>query len=253
MVKNATHEEHLMTSTARLDGLTIMITGANRGLGAALVTEVLARGAHRVYAGTRHPLPFVDDRVTPLQLDLTDDGDVAAAAARIDELDVLINNAGILRFDDLTDPASLNEHLAVNVFGPQALTQALLPLLIDSRGRLVNVLSIAAIAPLPVTPAYSMSKAAAFSMTQSLRALLTPTGVRVHAVLAGPIDTDMIRDVDVPKTPPAEVARAILDGMLDGREEIFPDPMSAPIAAVWDNSPAKAMERANARYLDHTG
>ena len=242
-----------MTSTARLDGLTIMITGANRGLGAALVTEALSRGARRVYAGTRHPLPFVDSRVTPLQLDVTNAGDIDAAAGEIDELDVLINNAGILRFDDLTDRASVDEHLAVNLFGPHALTQALLPRLIDARGRLVNILSIAALAPLPVTPAYSMSKAAAFSITQSLRALLTPTGVRVHAVLAGPIDTDMIRDVEVPKTLPAEVARAILDGMLAGREEIFPDPMSATIAAAWDSSASKAMERANARYLDHTG
>lgn len=239
-----------MTSAARLDGLTIMITGANRGLGAALVTEALARGARHVYAGTRHPLPFVDPRVTALQLDLTDASDIAAAAAEVDELDVLINNAGILRFDDLTDRNSVDEHLAVNVFGPHALTQALLPRLIVARGRLVNVLSIAALAPLPVTPAYSMSKAAAFSMTQSLRALLTPTGVRVHAVLAGPIDTDMIRDVEVPKTPPAEVASAIYDGMVGGREEIFPDPMSAAIAAAWDGSASKALERANARYLD---
>lgn len=239
-----------MTFAARLDGLTIMITGANRGLGAALVTEALARGARHVHAGTRHPLPFVDPRVTALQLDLTNASDIAAAAAEVDQLDVLINNAGILRFDDLTDRASVEEHLAVNVFGPHALTQALLPRLIDARGRLVNVLSVAALAPLPVTPAYSMSKAAAFSMTQSLRALLTPTGVRVHAVLAGPIDTDMIRDVEVPKTQPAEVARAIYDGMVDGREEIFPDPMSAAIAAAWDVSASKALERANARYLD---
>ena len=93
-----------MTSKARLDGLRIMITGANRGLGAALVTDALSRGARHVYAGTRHPLPFTDHRVTPLQLDVTDAGDIAAAAREIDELDVLINNAGLLRFDDLTDP-----------------------------------------------------------------------------------------------------------------------------------------------------
>jgi NAD(P)-dependent dehydrogenase (short-subunit alcohol dehydrogenase family) len=240
-------------STARLDGLTIMITGANRGLGAALVTEALSRGAHRVYAGTRHPLSIVDHRVTPLTLDVTDAGDIAAAARHIDELDVLINNAGVLRFDDLTDKGSLNEHLVVNLFGPYVLTQALLPRLIHARGRLVNILSIAALAPLPVTPAYSLSKAAAFSMTQSLRALLAATGVHVHAVLAGPIDTDMIRDVQVTKAPPADVARAILDGMLAGRDEIFPDPMSATIAAAWDGGALKAMEQANAGYLDQTG
>ena len=240
-------------STARLDGLTIMITGANRGLGAALVTEALSRGARQVYAGTRRPLSVVDHRVTPLRLDVTDAGDIAAVAREIDELDVLINNAGVLRFDDLTDRGSLNEHLAVNLFGPHALTQALLPRLIDAQGRLVNILSIAALAPLPVTPAYSLSKAAAFSMTQSSRALLAATGVRVHAVLAGPIDTDMIRDVQVPKAPPADVAHAIFDGVLAGRDEIFPDPMSATIAAAWDGGAFKAMEQANARYLGKTG
>ena len=172
-----------------------MITGANRGLGAALVAEALSRGAGHVYAGTRRPLSVVDHRITPMRLDVTDAGDIAAVAREIDQLDVLINNAGVLRFDDLTDHGSLNEHLAVNLFGPHALTQALLPRLIDARGRLVNILSIAALAPLPVTPAYSLSKAAAFSMTQSWRALLAATGVRAHAVLAGPIDTDMIRDV----------------------------------------------------------
>ena len=240
-------------STARLDGLTIMITGANRGLGAALVAEALSRGARHVYAGTRRPLSVVDHRVTPVRLDVTDAGDIAAVAREIDELDVLINNAGVLRFDDLTDRGSLNEHLAVNLFGPYALTQALLPRLIDARGRLVNILSIAALAPLPVTPAYSLSKAAAFSMTQSWRALLAATGVRAHAVLAGPIDTDMIRDVQLPKAPPADVAHAIFDGVLAGRDEIFPDPMSATIAAAWDGGAFKAMEQANARYLGKTG
>ncbi len=240
-------------STARLDDLTIMITGANRGLGAALVAEALSRGARRVYAGTRRPLPVVDHRVTPVRLDVTDAGDIAAVAREIDELDMLINNAGVLRYDDLTDYGSLNEHLAVNLFGPRALTQALLPRLIDARGRLVNILSIAALAPLPVTPAYSLSKAAAFSMTQSLRALLAATGVRVHAVLAGPIDTDMIRDVQLPKAAPADVAHAVFDGVLVGRDEIFPDPMSAAISAAWDGGALKAMEQANARYLGKTG
>lgn len=238
-----------MTSTARLDGLTIMITGANRGLGAALVAETLSRGASHVYAGTRQPLSSVDHRITPVRLDVTDAGDIAAVAREIDELDVLVNNAGVLRFDDLTDLDSLHEHLAVNLLGPYNVTQALLPRLTEARGRVVNVLSIAALAPLPVTPAYSLSKAAAFSMTQSLRALLAATGVRVHAVLAGPIDTDMIRDVQVPKAPSIEVARAILDGMLADRDEIFPDQMSATVAAAWDGGAMKGMKQANADYL----
>jgi NAD(P)-dependent dehydrogenase (short-subunit alcohol dehydrogenase family) len=248
-----TIKEQMMTSSAALDGLTVMITGANRGLGAALVTEALARGARQVYAGTRHPLPFTDHRVTPLKLDVTDAGDIAAAADEIDALDVLVNNAGFLRFDDLSDQASLSDHLAVNLFGTYALTQALLPRLVDARGRIVNILSISALAALPLTASYSVSKAAAFSMTQSLRGLLGATGVRVHAVLAGPIDTDMLRAVEMPKSPPAEVARAIFDGMLDDRDEIFPDPMSATLAAAWDGGVLKAMERAHAAYLAEAG
>jgi NAD(P)-dependent dehydrogenase (short-subunit alcohol dehydrogenase family) len=187
--------------------------------------------------------------VVPLRLDVTKADDIRAVAQEVAELDVLINNAGVLGFDDLADRAALDEHLAVNLFGPQAVTRALLPRLVAARGRVVNILSIAALAPLPVTPAYSLSKAAAFSMIQSLRALLDSRGVRVHAVLAGPIDTDMIRHVDVPETPPADVARAVIDGVLDGREEIFPDPMSASTAP-WDGGAVKAMERANAAYLN---
>ena len=240
-------------SKNRLDGLTVMITGANRGLGASLVTEALSRGAHRVYAGARHPLSAADRRVVPLRLDVTDADDLRAVAQEVDVLDVLINNAGVLGLDDLTDRAALDEQLAVNLFGPQAVTQALLPRLVAARGRIVNISSIAALAPLPAAPAYSLSKAAAFSMTQSLRALLAARGVRVHAVLAGPIDTDMIRHVDVPKASPADVARAVIDGVLDDQEEIFPDPMSTSVASAWEGGDVKAMERANAAYFAQAG
>jgi NAD(P)-dependent dehydrogenase (short-subunit alcohol dehydrogenase family) len=166
---------------------------------------------------------------------------------------VLVNNAGFLRFDDLSDQASLGDHLAVNLFGTYALTQALLPPLVDARGRIVNILSISALAALPLTASYSVSNAAPFYMTQSLRGLLGGTGVLVQAVLAGPIDTDMLRAVEMPKSPPAEVARAIFDGMLDDRDEIFPDPMSATLAAAWDGGVLKAMERAHAAYLAEAG
>ena len=236
-----------MTNT--LDGRTVLITGANRGLGAALLDEVLARGAARVYAGTRQPLTVPDGRVVPLDLDLTDVAAIRSAADRVDSLDLLINNAGLARYDGLDDPDELREHLAVNLFGPHALTQALLPRLTARRGAVVNVLSLAALAALPMIPAYSISKAAAFSWTQSLRALLAERGVSVHAVLSGPVDTDMSRDLAIPKAAPANVARAILDAVAAGEEEIFPDPMSAALAAEWSAGGVKAMERANAGLL----
>jgi NAD(P)-dependent dehydrogenase (short-subunit alcohol dehydrogenase family) len=229
---------------------TVLVTGANRGIGQALVEEVLRRGAKRVYAGTRRPLAHSDGRVTPLTLDVTDAVQTQAALERVDSLDILINNAGVALFDDLSDRAALEEHLAVNLFGTYGVTQAFLPLLARSRGAIVNVLSLSAFASVPVLPAYSISKAAAFSLSQSLRALLAAQGVRVHAVMAGPVDTDMTRGLEIPKSSPESVARGILDGVEKGEEEIFPDPMSQSMAESWRSGAAKALERENAALVE---
>jgi NAD(P)-dependent dehydrogenase (short-subunit alcohol dehydrogenase family) len=226
---------------------TVLITGANRGIGQALAAEALARGATRVYAGTRQPLDHPDGRVTPLSLDITSAAQIEAAASQVGSLDILINNAGLLAPDDLTDPATLERHLAVNLFGTLAVTQAFLPALTRSRGAVVNILSVNSLAPLPFIPAYSVSKAAAFSLTQSLRALLAGQGVRVHAVLPGPVDTDMMRGTDIPKASPGSVAQAILDAVGSGAEDIFPDPASAPLADSWRDGAAKVLEHQFAR------
>jgi NAD(P)-dependent dehydrogenase (short-subunit alcohol dehydrogenase family) len=237
-----------MSSTTTA-GKAVLVTGANRGIGQALVEEALSRGAEQVYAGTRHPLAHPDERVVPVTLDVTDAAQIQAAVERVESLDILINNAGIAIYDDLDDPAALEEHLAVNLFGAYGVTQAFLPALIQSRGAIANVLSVAAFAALPIIPAYSISKAAAFNMTQSLRALLAGQGVSVHAVLPGPVDTDMNRDFDIPKSTPESVARAIFDGVENGDEEIFPDPMSASMAESWRSGAAKALERENAALV----
>jgi NAD(P)-dependent dehydrogenase (short-subunit alcohol dehydrogenase family) len=185
-----------------MKGKTVLVTGANRGIGQALAAEDLARGAKRVYAGTRQPLPQPDDRVTPLSLDVTSTAQIQAAASQVESLDMLINNAGIALPDDLTDPAALERHLAVSLFGTYAVTQAFLPAVTASRGAIVNILSVNALAPLPlIIPAYSVSKAAAFSLTQSLRALVAGQGVRVHAVLPGPVDTDRSGDPTYQRPP----------------------------------------------------
>jgi NAD(P)-dependent dehydrogenase (short-subunit alcohol dehydrogenase family) len=231
---------------ARIANSTILVTGANRGIGRALVEEALARGAKRVYAATRRPLVHPDGRVTPLTFDLTDAAQILAAAGTVESLDILVNNAGVAFYDDLSDPSAIERHLAVNLFGSYTVTQAFLPLLTRSRGAIVNVLSTGALAAIPVIPAYSISKAAALSMSQSLRALLAGQGVRVHAVMTGPTDTDMSRGLDVPKASPESVARAILDGVESGEEEIFPDPMSASLAQDWNVGSVKEMERQNA-------
>ena len=221
----------------------VLVTGANRGIGQAPVEEALRRGAKRVYAGTRQPLAHLDGRVAPLALDVTNAGQIQRAVERVESLDILINNAGLALYDDLSDRAALERHLAVDLFGTYGVTQAFLPLLTRSRGAIVNVLSIAAFAPVPIVPAYSISKAAAFSLSQSLRALLAGRGVSVHAVMAGPVDTDMSRGFDVPKVSPEFVARAIFDGVEKGEEDIFPDPMSESIAESWRSGAAKALER----------
>jgi NAD(P)-dependent dehydrogenase (short-subunit alcohol dehydrogenase family) len=221
----------------------ILVTGANRGIGEALVAEALSRGATRVYAGTRVPLTHPDVRVTPLTLDVTSAAQIQEAALTVSSLDILINNAGIALYDDLSDRTVLERHLAVNFFGTYGVTQAFLPHLMRSRGAIVNNLSTNALAPLPVIPAYSISKAAAFNLTQSLRALLAGRGVRVHAVLTGPVDTDMTRSIDIPKASPEGVARAVFDAVENDEEDIFPDPMSASVADSWNNSAAKALER----------
>jgi NAD(P)-dependent dehydrogenase (short-subunit alcohol dehydrogenase family) len=227
----------------------VLITGANRGIGQSLVEEALRRGAKRVYAGTRGPLTHRDARVTPLTLDVTDPAQIQAAVDSVESLDVLINNAGVALYDDLSDRAAVEQSLAVNLYGTYGVTQAFLSLLTRSRGAVVNALSLAAFAAVPVMPSYSISKAAAFNLTQSLRALLAGRGVRVHAVLTGPTDTDMTRGLDIPKASPESVARAILDGVEDGDEDIFPDPMSASMAEGWRAGAAKALERQNASLL----
>ena len=195
---------------------TVLITGANRGIGEALVKEALKRGAKRVFAGTRGALRNGDSRVTALTLDVTNASQIKGAVDKVAELDVLINNAGIGVADDLTDLDALQKHLDVNLLGMVRVTQAFLPLLTRSKGAIVNNLSVTSAAPFPIIPSYSISKAAAPNLTQSLRALLKRQGVSVHGVFPGPVDTDMTRGFDFPKVSPEVVAVGIFDGVEKG-------------------------------------
>lgn len=232
-----------------IENKTILITGANRGIGRALVDEALIRGAKRVYAGTRSNQPHADKRVTPVSLDVTDVSQIEQVANDVGTLDVLINNAGVAIYDDLINSDAIERHLAVNFLGTLKVTRAFLPLLRRSRGAIVNNLSLAALASLPIIPGYSISKAAAANMTQSLRAVLAAHGVSVHAVFLGPIDTDMNRGLDIPKASPASAARGIFDGLEKGEEDIFPDPASQLIADSWRAGAAKALERQFAAFV----
>ena len=232
-----------------VENKTVLITGANRGIGRALVDEALRRGARKVYAGTRGALQIADERVIPLKLDVTSVADIRQALDQVQSLDVLINNAGVAIYDDLTSLEAVEQHLAVNFLGMFKVTQAFLPMLKRSKGAIVNNLSLAALAPLPIIPAYSISKAAAFNLTQSLRALLAGNGVSVHAIVLGPIDTDMNRGFDIPKASPESAAAGIFDGLAAGEEEIFPDPASLSVAEGWRTGAAKALERQFAAFV----
>jgi NAD(P)-dependent dehydrogenase (short-subunit alcohol dehydrogenase family) len=225
-----------------LENKTILITGANRGIGRALVEEALRRGAKLVYAATRQPFAHSDGRVTPVTLDVTNAAQIQAAVEKIDTLDVLINNAGIAIYDDLSKPEVIEQHLAVNFLGMLRMAQAFLPLLKRSKGDIVNNLSIVALAPVPAIAAYSISKAAALNMTQSLRVLLAGEAVKVHSVFLGPIDTDMNRGIETPKASAETAAQGIFEGLEKEEDDIFPDPVSRLIADGWRAGVAKALE-----------
>ncbi|MFL6143004.1 MAG: SDR family NAD(P)-dependent oxidoreductase [Labedaea sp.] len=224
-------------------GKTVLVTGANRGLGKALVEEALKRGAKRVYAGTRQPLRHPDERVTPMTLDVTNAAHIQAAVEQVESLDVLINNAGVVAFDDLSDPAVLDQMMAVNFYGVRDVIQALLPKLIESEGAIATSISVNAFAPFPLVASYSVAKAAVFNLTQSLRAILAPRAVRLHAIMLGPMDTDMTDGFDIEKAAPELVAHNIFDGIEKGDEDIFPDPVSETLADGWRNGSGKGLER----------
>jgi NAD(P)-dependent dehydrogenase (short-subunit alcohol dehydrogenase family) len=237
----------------RVAGAIALVTGANRGIGRALVDALLARGAAKVYAAARRP-DLLDDlvaahpgRVVALQLDVTKPDQVHAAAAAAGDVQILINNAGVVaKLDgELTDPAwiaAAREETEVNVLGLLAVTQAFAPALSRHAGSaVVNLGSVAGLVNFPFLASYSASKAAVHSLTQATRARLRPLGVHVAGVYPGPIDTDMARAIEIEKTPAPVAAHAILDGLEAGADEIFPDPFARQIGELFLKSP-KALE-----------
>jgi NAD(P)-dependent dehydrogenase (short-subunit alcohol dehydrogenase family) len=224
----------------QIQGTKVFVTGANRGLGRALVGQLLERGAETVYAAARNieALPK-HERVVPVRLDITRPEDVTAAAARVDSLDLLINNAGLLVSSGVVDGQldAIERDMQTNYFGTLAITRALLPAIEKRKGALANVLSVVSFASMPALGGYSASKAAAYSLTQALRGELGKRGLRVHAVFPGPIDTDMIKSFEMPKTSAADVARGLLEGLVRGDDDIFPDPMSMQVGTGWLKAP----------------
>ncbi|HEV3217476.1 MAG TPA: SDR family oxidoreductase [Vicinamibacterales bacterium] len=236
-----------------LSGKTALVTGANRGIGEALVDALIAAGVRKVYASARSISalgPLVarhGSRVTPLQLDVTNAAQIAAAATAAD-VDLLVNNAGIVGFfgGEFTDPKWIEggrQEMEVNFFGTFSVTQAFAPVLAkNGGGAIANLNSVASFVSFPILAAYSASKAATHSLTQATRAMLRGQNTQVFGVYPGPIDTRMAEVLTIEKASPADAARAIVAGIIAGDEEIFPDKMSQGAGPAFFADP-KGLER----------
>ena len=233
----------------RMEGCVALVTGANRGLGKAIVSALVEAGATKVYAAARDERSVTADggRVVALTLDVTKPEQVSAAARKADDVTLLINNAGVLTsFNLLTASQSeIDADFRIQVHGTLGVIKAFLPVLERAHGgaTIVNVLSLVSLASFPALGGYSASKAAAYSMTQALRPELKEKHIAVLAVLPGPIDTDMVKDFQMPKASAAETAKGLVAGIIRGDEEIFPDPMAQQMGELWNTS-HKAYEQA---------
>jgi len=217
-----------------IKGRSALVTGARRGIGLAIARELHARGA-KVYAGVRDLSDIDEEPFAPVLLDITDPTQVAAAAERCGDVSIVVNNAGVLTGTSPLDGDSLDNaryELAVNYLGPLAISRAFAPVLRNNGGgALVNVLSVLSWVAPPRFGTYCAAKSAAWAMTNTLRVMLRSQGTLVVAVDCGFVDTDMVAQIDAPKLSPAEVGRATVDAVTDGREEVLVDPFTKNVKA----------------------
>lgn len=237
-----------------INGKTLLITGANRGIGKALVDSFISHGAAKIYAAVRDPksaAPLVDaygDKVVPLPVDLADPGSIEAAAKTASDVQVVINNAGVLTTSTALDLDAINSlqfELDVNVFGLIRMAQAFAPVLkANGGGAFVQLNSVVSMKTFANFTTYSASKAAAYSVTQALRDLLAEQGTFVVSVHPGPIATDMgdaagLADI---AEPPSLVADGILAALKSGEFHVFPDSFARQIGEAYQSFAAKVVE-----------
>lgn len=234
----------------RIEGSVAFVTGANRGIGRALVSALADRKVAKIYAAARRLADaegvarMNPGRIVPVQLDVTNASELSKAADIAKDVTLLVNNAGVLDFGSVLDaPADAFErNFDVNFFGLLHATRAFAPALSQNKGAVVNLLTLVALASMPGLGVYNASKAAAWSLTQSLRADFAKRNVKVFGVFPGAVDTDMLKGVDMPKTPPRAIADEILNGIEAETEDIFPDAMSKQLYSNWA-ADHKAVER----------
>lgn len=230
---------------------TALVTGANRGIGRAIVKALLDAGAARVHAAARDVTSLAatvaldPGRVQPLALDVTDAAQVAALPAKAPDVRLMINNAGVLDFGSALEAplAAVERNMAVNFYGTLNVSRAVAPVIAGhGGGAIVNLITLVALASMPGLAVYNASKAAVWSITQSLRASLAAERIAVHGVFPGAVDTEMLAGVEMAKTSADDVAAAIIAGIAADEEDIFPDPMSRALYADW-RADHKAVER----------
>lgn len=211
----------------------VLVTGANRGLGLAFAKEALARGARKVYAGARDPDSVTLPGVIPVRLDVTKPDEVAAAAHQLRDVSLLVNNAGIGELGSLLQPdaiEALQRHMNTNVVGVLRMAQAFAPVLAaQGGGAMINVLSIVSWFNSGFLPTYAISKSAAWSLTNGLRNELRAQGTQVLGLHMGFVDTDLVRDIQAPKTPPELIVTRTLDALAAGRSEVLGDDVARQI------------------------
>lgn len=222
-----------------LSKATVLVSGANRGIGAAIVKELLKSDVSKIYACARDlkALPdFGDARVVPLEMDVTSERSVASAASAAADVDVLLNNAGTMAFGDVITSTQevIEADMNTNYYGTLRVIRAFVPSFVArGSGTIANIVSIVGLAPVPVLAGYSASKAALQSLTQALRGTLAKSGITVTGIYPGPIDTDMAKNIPLEKTTPEYAAGNIVRGIEQGQTSIFPDPMALQVEHLW--------------------
>ncbi len=231
----------------KLDNKAVFVTGANRGIGKAIVEALLKQNVSKIYAAARDvkSLKFADPRVVPVALDITKREQIEQAAKLASNVDVLINNAGVATFANVIE-ATTNDLMAdmqVNYFGTLSMVNAFVPVIErNGGGTIANVISVVGLASMAGIGGYSASKAALFSATQAMRAQLKARDILVCGIFPGPIDTDMAKDFPMEKADVNKTAENIVAGIIADREDIFPDSMSAEVGKLWATDP-KALEQ----------